>query len=213
MKAFKGPRNQRGVLGSLISAGASIFGSLSSAKGQRDANRLSAEEAQKNRDFQERMSNTAVQRRMEDMRKAGINPLLAAKYDASTPAGSMTNFGNVGLAGAQGAQLLGTAASSAFAANLTNTQIKKIDQEVENLAIQHQLTSEQVAQVKQLTKKAWEETHNLKKQGQQLDYALIVDSIITKFKQDNPNVTIMQNFGLDGKALGTFVSGVLRKGF
>lgn len=84
---------------------------------------------------------------------------------------------------------------------------------MENLAIQHQLTSEQVAQVKQLTKKAWEETHNLKKQGQQLDYALIVDSIITKFKQDNPNVTIMQNFGLDGKALGTFVSGVLRKGF
>lgn len=126
MKAFKGPRNQRGVLGSLISAGASIFGSLSSAKGQRDANRLSAEEAQKNRDFQERMSNTAVQRRMEDMRKAGINPLLAAKYDASTPAGSMTNFGNVGLAGAQGAQLLGTAASSAFAANLTNTQIKRL---------------------------------------------------------------------------------------
>lgn len=46
-------------------------------------------EAMKNREWQEHMSNTAYQRAVEDMKKAGLNPILAFQNGgASTPGGS-----------------------------------------------------------------------------------------------------------------------------
>lgn len=45
--------------------------------------------AKKSRDWQEEMSNTAYQRAMTDMRKAGLNPILAYKQGgAGTPPGA-----------------------------------------------------------------------------------------------------------------------------
>lgn len=53
------------------------------------ANEFNTQEAQKNRDWQTEMSNSEIQRRVNDLRKAGLNPILAINQGgASTPSGS-----------------------------------------------------------------------------------------------------------------------------
>jgi len=59
------------------------------------ANRSRRKEAQKDRNFQQKMSSTSFQRGKADLEAAGMNPALAYKGGASTPGGAMAGVENV----------------------------------------------------------------------------------------------------------------------
>ncbi|WNK12745.1 MAG: DNA pilot protein [Microvirus sp.] len=84
--SFLGSSGIGAALSSAIIPGISTAGDVLSQMGQNDYNRG---QARSQRDWEERMSNTAMQRRVVDLKAAGLNPMLAVNQGgASTPGGS-----------------------------------------------------------------------------------------------------------------------------
>lgn len=88
---------------------------------------FSANQAEANRMFQTFMSNTSHQREVEDLLKAGLNPVLSANNGASTPAGAtasgVTSSGAMGEVDKSATQALVGLLSSAWSSStqLANT--------------------------------------------------------------------------------------------
>jgi hypothetical protein len=178
---------------SLASAGISAIGGIASSA-------MSMKEARKNRAWQERMSNTAYQRQVKDLRKAGLNPMLAFgnSAGASTPAGAMGQITNSAK----------DAVDSFNATRLIKEQIKNIqadtskkDEEADLINFQRGKLSWEVRQIQ-------EQIKQIQNTAKGLDQENILRQMDVDLFQDSEFLKNLKTLGISPE----FIKSLMRKG-
>lgn len=129
------------IMGGIGLAGG-VVNNLMAGERQEEAQKFNAAEAEKNREYQTQMSNTAYQRGMADMKQAGLNPILAyQKGPASSPTGATAS-----TSAAPVHDIVGPALSTAMQSRRLNAEVANMVETNENLKATRNLIGAQTAQ-------------------------------------------------------------------
>lgn len=114
----------------IIGAVGAIGGGLLAGRGQKDANRMNLNIWREQRDWMTDMSNTEMQRRVQDLIAAGLNPMLAIGGNgASTPSTPMPTMQNEDAALAAGVSSAAQLSAMAASIELAKAQARKTNAE------------------------------------------------------------------------------------
>lgn len=130
------------VAGPVIGAVSSIFGANKAASSAERVNEQNIDFATDNREWQERMANSAHQRHIEDLRKAGLNPILSANTQgAGTPNPQLPQLSNASAAYSSAYNNVGQIASSAYGTLVQKATIENLREQAATQRSQQMLNS------------------------------------------------------------------------
>lgn len=134
------------AIGGALGGIGNIAGAFIQSNSAQDINRQNINLSKDQMNFQERMSNTAHQREVSDLRQAGLNPILSATGGggASTPSGAMpANLQNPGAAFSELGSSIDSVVNSAFQRSKINEELKQIQEDTKNKIETNNLIKEQ----------------------------------------------------------------------
>lgn len=198
-------------------------------------------QAQLARQFEKRMSNTKIRRRMRDMRKAGLNPILASQYATSGSTGvgaaQVSGGGSPGMTSPGGSpgmvNSIGEGVSSAMGfmdvktrrilaennTRQTEANINKVAQEISNLKSTQLLThseieyvSEKILVAQQEVKLKIAQKRKAHADASIAEWKKIETKTINEFISKYPTAAIAKYLNIDGSTVASIFRSYFSKG-